>query len=135
MPTNRILCSQAEASNSATIQSPSQTFELLQPLQSLQSLQPLELLELIKLPQSPTLQPSTASQSQMATSFCMPLCNEHTAPTFDSSKPHKLPQFFEDLETLMMHANITNQAEMKKQVLKYVDVNTKQMWKTFQNTS
>ena len=31
----------------------------------------------------------------------------------------------------MMRANITNQAEIKKQVLKYVDVNTKQMWKTF----
>ena len=61
----------------------------------------------------------------------MPMRNECAAPTFDSSKPCELPQFFEDLETLMMHANITNQAEMKKQVLKYIDVNTKQMWKTF----
>ena len=57
----------------------------------------------------------------------MPMCNEHTAPTFDSSKPHELPQFFEDLKTLMTCANITNQAEMKKQVLKYVDINTEQM--------
>ena len=31
----------------------------------------------------------------------------------------------------MTHANITNQTEMKKQVLKYVDINTEQMWKTF----
>ena len=70
-------------------------------------------------------------QSPMATPFCMPMCNEHVAPTFDSSKPCKLPQFFEDLETLMTRTNITNHTEMKKQVLKYVNVDTKQMWKTF----
>ena len=31
----------------------------------------------------------------------------------------------------MTRANITNQAEIKKQVLKYIDVNTEQIWKTF----
>ena len=67
----------------------------------------------------------------MATPFCMPMHNECAAPTFDSSKPRELPQFFEDLKTLMTCANITNNTEMKKQVLKYVNVDTEQMWKTF----
>ena len=67
----------------------------------------------------------------MATPFCMPMHNECATPTFDSSKPCKLPRFFEDLETLMTHPNITNHTEMKKQVLKYVNVDTEQIWKMF----
>ena len=73
----------------------------------------------------------TQLQSPTATPFCMPMRNEHVAPTFDSSKPRKLPQFFEDLETLRTCANITNHTEMKKQVVKYVNIDTEQMWKTF----
>ena len=55
----------------------------------------------------------------MATSYTMPMCNEHTAPTFDSSKPRELSRYFEDLE------------QLKQQVLCYVNFNTEQIWKTF----
>ena len=37
----------------------------------------------------------------MATSYTMPMCNEHAAPTFDSSKPGELSRYFEDLTQLM----------------------------------
>ena len=67
----------------------------------------------------------------MTAPFCMPMRNERAAPTFDSSKPREIPRFFEDLESLMNRANIITDTEKKKQVLKYIDVNTEQMWKTF----
>jgi hypothetical protein len=61
----------------------------------------------------------------------MPLRNERIAPVFDGSKPRELTRFFEDLEILMTRAQITDQQEMKKQVLRYVDFDTEQIWKTF----
>jgi hypothetical protein len=67
----------------------------------------------------------------MATTYTMPMRNERAAPTFDSSKPRELSQYFEDLEQLIKHASISNQQDMKKQVLCYVDFSTKQIWKTF----
>ena len=76
------ICSQAKASNSATTPSSSQTFEPLQPLELLEPLKPL---------QSQTLKLQTATQLQMAASFCMPMHNEHATPMFDSSKLHELP--------------------------------------------
>jgi hypothetical protein len=67
----------------------------------------------------------------MATTYTMPMCNERAAPTFDSSKPRELSQYFEDLEQLIKRAVISDQQNMKKQVLRYVDFSTKQIWKTF----
>jgi hypothetical protein len=67
----------------------------------------------------------------MATTYTMPMRNERTAPTFDSSKPRELSRYFEDLEQLMERATISDQQDMKKQVLRYVDFSTEQIWKTF----
>jgi hypothetical protein len=67
----------------------------------------------------------------MATTYTMPMRNERAAPTFDSSKPRELSRYFEDLEQLMKHAAISDQQDMKKQVLRYVDFSTEQIWKTF----
>ena len=66
----------------------------------------------------------------MAT-YTMPMRNERAAPTFDSSKPRELSRYFEDLEQLMHRAAIDTEAEKKKQVLRYLDFNTEQIWKTF----
>jgi hypothetical protein len=52
-------------------------------------------------------------------------------PTFDSCKPRELSQYFEDLEQLIKRASISDQQDMKKQVLHYVDFSTKRVWKTF----
>jgi hypothetical protein len=59
------------------------------------------------------------------------MCNECTAPTFDSSKPRELSRYFEDLEQLIKCTSISDQQDMKKQVLHYVDFSTEQIWKTF----
>ena len=67
----------------------------------------------------------------MATPIPMPMRNERAAPTFDGSNPCELPKFFEDLESLMERVLITSKTEMKKQVLKYVDIHTELMWKIF----
>ena len=61
----------------------------------------------------------------------MPMRNECTAPTFNTSNPRELPRFFEDLETLMARAAITSEIEKKKHAVKYVDLKTEQIWKTF----
>ena len=55
---------------------------------------------------------------------------EETAPPFDKSKTHEFPQYFSDLERLFERANITNEVEMKKLVLRYVDIETEHLWKT-----
>jgi hypothetical protein len=66
----------------------------------------------------------------MATTYTMPMRNECAAP-IDSSKPRELSQYFKDLEQLMKRATISDQQDMKKQVLRYVDFGTEQIWKTF----
>ena len=67
----------------------------------------------------------------MATSYTMPMRNEHAALTFNSSKPTELSRYFEDLEQLMRQATIASEKKKKQQVLCYVDFNTEQIWKTF----
>jgi hypothetical protein len=61
----------------------------------------------------------------------MPLRNERAAPTFNSIKPWELPRFFEDVEQLFNHANVTNESEKKQYIVQYIDYSTEQMWKTF----
>ena len=61
----------------------------------------------------------------------MPMRNERAAPTFDSSKPRELLRYFEDLEQLLKRAAIDDEEDKKKQVLRYVDFGTEQIWKTF----
>jgi hypothetical protein len=65
----------------------------------------------------------------MSQVFYMPMRREETAPTFDKSKTHEFPRYFGDLEHLFERANITNEVEMKKCVLRYVDIETEQLWK------
>lgn len=65
------------------------------------------------------------------TAFPMPMRNERTAPSFDPSYPQGLPRFFEDLEELMARADIKTDKDKKRHVVKYVDVKTEQIWKTF----
>ena len=61
----------------------------------------------------------------------MPACGECSAPSFNKVKPCKLPCFFDELEYLFSHAELTENADKKKQVLRYVDFDVEQIWKTF----
>jgi hypothetical protein len=62
----------------------------------------------------------------------MPRRHDKAAPVFDKSKPQELTRFFEDLEIALDDAKITADADMKKYVVRYVDFNTEQIWKTFE---
>src|SRR6202522_710281 len=61
----------------------------------------------------------------------MPMRNERAAPTFGSSKPRELLRYFESLEQLFKKAASHDEEDKKKQVLRYVDFGTEQIWKTF----
>src|SRR5271156_4261320 len=67
----------------------------------------------------------------MARPIPMPMRNECAAPKFDTSKPRELPRFFEDLEQLLARAHIVDDDDMKKQVVRYADFETEQIWKSF----
>ena len=59
----------------------------------------------------------------------MPMRNEELAPKFDTSRPRELPRFFEDFEELIFRAQITDEAEKKKFLVRYTDFDTEQQWK------
>ena len=63
--------------------------------------------------------------------IALPARGERAAPKFDNSKPRELPRFFEDLEFLFGRAKITDESEKKRQLLRYVDFELEQIWKTF----
>ena len=66
----------------------------------------------------------------MAT-FYMPARGERAAPSFDNTKPRELIRFFEELEYLFTRADLKDETEKKKHVLRYVDFDIEQIWKTF----
>ena len=61
----------------------------------------------------------------------MPARGECAAPIFDKNKLRELPRFFGELEYLFKRAGLTIDQEMKEHVLRYVDFETEQVWKTF----
>jgi hypothetical protein len=67
----------------------------------------------------------------MANNFYMPARGERAAPSFDKSKPRELIRFFEELEYLFERAALAQETEKKKHVIRYVDFEVEQIWKTF----
>ena len=61
----------------------------------------------------------------------MPARGERAAPTFDRTKPRELIRFFEELEYLFDRATLVDESEKKKHVLRYVEFEVEQLWKTF----
>jgi len=61
----------------------------------------------------------------------MPARGEHTAPAFDTAKPRELSRFFAELEYLFKRADLESDSEKKEHILRYVDFETEQIWKTF----
>ena len=59
----------------------------------------------------------------------MPAHGEHAAPSFNKTKPHELGQFFQELERAFMRIGMTNDVEMKDEVLFFVDFDVEQVWK------
>ena len=61
----------------------------------------------------------------------MPARGEHAAPAFDKEKPRELVRFFEELEYLFTRADLEDEVQKKKHVLRYVEFEVEQIWKSF----
>src|SRR6202790_4911900 len=60
----------------------------------------------------------------------MPSYRHHTAPKFMEDQPRELKRFFEELANLFGPANITTDSEKKSQTVRYVEVDTADMWRS-----
>ena len=67
----------------------------------------------------------------MSYRVAMPARGEHTAPAFDTAKPRELSRFFAELEYLFKCADLDSDSDKKEHVLRYVNFETEQIWKTF----
>lgn len=67
----------------------------------------------------------------MTNTFYMPARGERAAPSFDRTKPRELVRFFEELEYLFDRAALEDESDKKKHVLRYVDFEVEQIWKSF----
>ena len=76
-------------------------------------------------------QPFQNNMAAQNPQISMPARGERAAPTFDRSKPRELVRFFEELEYLFDRAGLTQEADKKKHVLRYVDFEVEQIWKSF----
>ena len=65
----------------------------------------------------------------MSIPFYMPARGERSAPSFDRDKPRELVRFFEELEYLFIRADLQNEADKKRHVLRYVEFELEQLWK------
>jgi hypothetical protein len=62
----------------------------------------------------------------------MPSLRHHTAPKFSLEQPMELKRFFEELTNLFRPAGITTDAEKKSQTVRYLDVDSADMWKSLE---
>jgi hypothetical protein len=60
----------------------------------------------------------------------MPSYRHHTAPKFTEDQPRELKRFFEELANLFGPANIIADSEKKSQTVRYVEVDTADMWRS-----
>jgi hypothetical protein len=58
----------------------------------------------------------------------MPPVGGKHAPAFDGSEPRELNEFFEEFERLATRCGL-DAAEKSKMVVKYVDLETRRLWK------
>jgi hypothetical protein len=66
----------------------------------------------------------------MATPGQMPMCNEQSVPSFDLTRLRELVCYFEDLEDHFSHCTITDLANRKKLMLKYVPMQVADLWES-----
>lgn len=61
----------------------------------------------------------------------MPKPGERNAPSFDPDKPEELGRFFDRIEDWYAEEDITDDAEMKRRIVKYLDADSEIQWKAF----
>ncbi|ETW77114.1 hypothetical protein HETIRDRAFT_454500 [Heterobasidion irregulare TC 32-1] len=60
----------------------------------------------------------------------MPACGDRTAPTFDPHQPHKLRQYFADLDFHFGRSAIEDKQEKKKHTCRFLDIDTYELWES-----
>src|SRR5690349_11599096 len=64
----------------------------------------------------------------MATPTHMPARGHSTAPKFDPNQPRSLKRYFNELDILLVAAGLTGDEERKTQAVRYLDVDTAELW-------
>ena len=59
----------------------------------------------------------------------MPMPGDRNAPTFAPEKPEELGRFFDRMEDWFIEEGLTDDAEMKKRTVKYLDADSEVQWK------
>lgn len=60
----------------------------------------------------------------------IPAARHHKAPQFMEYEPRELGKYFKELETLLANTQIAGDVGRKKQVIRYLKVNTADTWKS-----
>lgn len=63
----------------------------------------------------------------------MPVRGERTAPKFAADQPRELGRYFEDLTDLFTHCAITDHAAKKKYAVRYLDVDSAELWSSLES--
>ena len=72
---------------------------------------------------------STSGGIQFRSKHRMPKPGEKNAPEFDPEKPEELGRFFERIEDWFLDEEITDETEMKRKIVKYLDADSEVQWK------
>jgi hypothetical protein len=64
----------------------------------------------------------------MAATVPMPAHGQATALRFDPPQPHELQRYFSDLDILFAASHVTEAAEKKTHVCRYIDIDTADLW-------
>src|SRR5271155_4769354 len=115
--------------------SPNSTLSSLTPITRTPSPPALAASHVIQTPQSSQIPRFIGTcrtpPNTMMTTIPMPARSERAAPTFDKTKPRELTRFFQELEYLFNRAAIESDTDKKVQVVRYVDFEVEEIWKTF----
>ena len=60
----------------------------------------------------------------------MPAHSNRTAPQFDPTNLRELCCFFDDLQYILNHTQVTSENKMKCHAVRYMDINTSKLWET-----
>lgn len=60
----------------------------------------------------------------------MPAHGDRTMLQFNATKTRELHRFFDNLQYILNHVQVTSQNEMKCHAVRYMDINTSKLWET-----
>ena len=67
-----------------------------------------------------------------ATPIPMPMHSDRTTPQFNPTKPRELCRFFDNLQYILNCTQVTSKNEMKHHAIRYMDIDTSELWETYE---